>query len=129
MLLLCEFLKAAMATPEESQETVDITQEFNFDEWASSLGLSRKITQILRQEELVSKEALSLLELKDLKELNFPMGTTKIILHDFAKWTTVQSNVTDTVPMELNMQSTSMGSNFGQLEGAGKTLDHLLNDL
>ena len=27
------------------------------------------------------------------------------------------------------MQSTSMGSNFGQLEGAGKTLDHLLNDL
>ena len=27
------------------------------------------------------------------------------------------------------MQSTSMGSNFGQLEGVGKTLDHLLNDL
>lgn len=27
------------------------------------------------------------------------------------------------------MQSTSMGSNFGQLEGADKTLDHLLNDL
>ena len=65
MLLLCEFLKTAMATPEEAQETQDITSEFNFDEWASSLGLSRKITQILRQEELVSKEALSLLELKD----------------------------------------------------------------
>ena len=77
MLLLCEFLKTAMATPEEAQETQDITSEFNFDEWASSLGLSRKITQILRQEELVSKEALSLLELKDLKELNFFHGDYK----------------------------------------------------
>ena len=68
MLLLCEFLKTAMATPEEAQETQDITPEFNCDEWALSLELSRKITQILRQEELVSKEALSLLELKDLKK-------------------------------------------------------------
>ena len=71
MLLLCEFLKTAMATPEEAQEAQDITPEFNFDEWVSSLGLSRKMTHILRQEELVLKEALSLLELKDLKELNF----------------------------------------------------------
>ena len=83
-----------MATPEEAQETQDIIPDFNFNEWASSLGLSRKITQILRQEELVSKEALSLLELKDLKDLNFLMGTTKLILHDIAKWTTVQTNVT-----------------------------------
>ena len=88
-----------MAIPEEAQETQDITPEFNFDECASSIGLSRKITQILHQEELVLKEALSLLELKDLKKLNFPMGTTKIILHDIAKWTTVQTNVTDTVPV------------------------------
>ena len=58
------------------------------------------------------------------------MGTTKIILHDIAKWTTVQTNVTDTVSVtEPNVQSTSLRSNFGQLEGAGKTLDHLLNDL
>ena len=107
-----------MATPEEDQATSYSTPEFNFDEWASSLGLSRKITQILRQEELVSKQALSLLEMKDLKELNFPMGTTKIILHDIAKWTTLQTNVTEIVSVtEPNVQSTSMGSNFGQLEG------------
>ena len=81
MLLFCEFVKADMGTPEEAQYTQDITSEFNFDEWASSLGLSRKITQILCQEDLVSKEALSLLEMKDLKELSFPMGTIKIILH------------------------------------------------
>ena len=119
-----------MATPEEAEATPDLTPEFNFDEWASSLGFGRKITQILRQEELVSKQALSLLELKDLKELNFPMGTTKIILHNIAKWTTVHTNVTETVSVtEPNVQSTSMGNNFGQLEGAGKTLDHLLNDL
>ena len=63
-----------MATPEEAQETQDITSEFNFNEWASSLGLSRKITQILHQEELVSKETLPLLELKDLKNSIFPWG-------------------------------------------------------
>ena len=72
-------------TQEESQETKDITSEFNFDELASSLGLSRKITQVLRQEELVSKETLSLLELKDLKELSFPMGTIQIILITLVK--------------------------------------------
>ena len=38
----------------------------------------------------------------------------------------MQTNVTDTV---TELAKLFYGSNFGQLEGAGKTLDQLLNDL
>lgn len=68
--------------------------EFNFDEWSFSLGLSRKITKVLRQVDLTTKEALSLVELKGVKELNFPMGVTKIVLNDVAKWKTVLTATT-----------------------------------
>ena len=110
-----------MATSEDTHETQDVPTDFNFDEWAISLNLSRKITQVLRQEELTSKEALSLIELKDLKELNFPMGTTKVILSDINKWKIVN------VDTEHNVQTSQTG-NMGQLEGAGKSLDSLLNE-
>ena len=98
-----------------------MSTDFNFDEWTASVSLSRKITQVLPQEELASKEALSLIKLKDLKELNLPMGTTTIILNDINKWQTVN------VDTEQNMQTLYAG-NFGQLVGAGKSLDSLLND-
>ena len=63
-----------MATSEDTRETQDVPTDFNFDEWAASLNLSRKITQVLRQEELTSKEALSLIELKRLKGVEFSYG-------------------------------------------------------
>ena len=63
-----------MATSEDTHETQDVPTDFNFDEWTASVSLNRKITQVLRQEELTSKEALSLIELKDLKEIKFPYG-------------------------------------------------------
>ena len=110
-----------MATSEDTHETQDVPTDFNFDEWAASLNLSRKITQVLRQEELTSKEALSLIELKDLKELNFPMGTTKVIMRDINKWKIVN------VDAEHNVQTSQTG-NMGQLEGSGKSLDSLLNE-
>ena len=110
-----------MASSEDTHETQDVSTDFNFDKWTASLSLSRKITQVLPQEELTSKEALSLIELKDLKELNFPMKTTKIILNDINKWKTVN------VDTEQTMQTLHAG-NMGQLEGAGKSLDSLLND-
>ena len=56
--------------------------KFSFDEWANELGLKGLITQELRKEELATKEALSLLELKDL---NFPLGVIKIIMNGFNK--------------------------------------------
>ena len=110
-----------MATSEDTHETQNVPTEFNFDEWAASLSLSRKITQVLRQEELTSKEALSLVELKDLNELNFPMWTKKVILNDINKWKIVN------VDTEQNVQTSQTG-NMGQLEGAGKSLDSLLNE-
>ena len=56
-----------MATSEDTHETQDVSTDFNFDEWTASLSLSWKITQVLRQEELASEEAISLIKLKDLK--------------------------------------------------------------
>ena len=63
-----------MATSEDTHETQEMPTDFNFDEWTASVSLSRKITQVLRQEELTSKEVLSLIELKDLKEMKFHYG-------------------------------------------------------
>ena len=51
---------ATMATSEYNHETQDVPTDFNFDKWTASLSLSRKIIQVLRQEELTSKQALSL---------------------------------------------------------------------
>ena len=45
---------------EEMPHNSTETESFNFDEWATGLGLSRKVTQILRQEELSSKTSLNL---------------------------------------------------------------------
>ena len=50
--------------------------KFSFDEWANEHGLKGLITQELRKEELATKEALSLVELKDLK-VKFPTWCDK----------------------------------------------------
>ena len=62
------------------------TGNFNFDEWATGLGLSRKVTQILHQEELTSKTALKLIQLKDLKELGLTLRSVKIIENEIHIW-------------------------------------------
>lgn len=56
---------------EETEDT------FNFDEWANNIDLKCPATQILRNEELPSKEMLIFLEQKDMKGLT--MGTIKLI--------------------------------------------------
>ena len=71
---------------EEMPHNSTETESFNFDEWATGLGLSRKVTQILRQEELTSKTALKLIKLKDLKELGLPLGSVKIIENEIHIW-------------------------------------------
>lgn len=100
-----------------SVENNDIvnTEEFNFDEWAKTLGLSRKVIQCLRQEELVRKEALKLVEVADLKSIGLPLGSIKLIMEQVNSWNKSaiiidkESSANDTV-----------------LEAAGKTLDTLL---
>ena len=70
---------------EDGKVTEEPGIDFNFDTWATELGLSRKVTQILRQEELITKRALSLIEMKDLKELGLPLGTIKVIMDELRK--------------------------------------------
>ena len=99
----------------DNEETNTAPPAFNFDDWASSLGLKRPVTQTLRNEELVTKEALLLLEPKDLKELGLTIGSVKIIMNDIDKWKCV------TIIDEKD-------ENAEILDGAGKTFDHLLSD-
>jgi hypothetical protein len=102
------------------QESTEIS-DFNFDEWSSRLGLSRKVTQIMRQEELTSKDVLALLELKDLKELGFPLGTIKLLMREIEQWnTSTIHGETSTVHMANEV------TNDEHLTGAGKVLDDLL---
>ena len=83
-LKFLQFEQTTGSTKENNDVEICVPK-FSFDEWANELGLKGLITQELRKEELVTKEALSLVELKDLKELNFPLGVIKIIMNGFNK--------------------------------------------
>ena len=43
---------------EDGEVIEEPISDFNFDTWATELGLPRKVTQILRPEELTTKRAL-----------------------------------------------------------------------
>ena len=117
-----------MGSTDENNDAEISVPEFSFDEWATELGLKRPITQELRKEELVTKEALSLVELEDLKELNFPLGVIKIIMNAISKWNTKSDNSAP-VPVDKDPSPGPAAGNLNQLDGAGKTLDTLLNDI
>ena len=104
------------------KETVD----FNFESWANSLKLPRKVTQVLRQEELCSKEAISLLEQKDLKELGLPVGCVKLILRDIQLWNGAQSPAVYNQGTEEPAKEGNTPSNEEILNEAGNALDSLL---
>lgn len=96
----------------------DVVEEFNFDEWAGNKKLSRKVTQILRQEELTTKDTLKLLQDSDLKQLGLPLGAVKTIMVEINNWNCVESvDNCDNVHQE----------NVEVLNNAGKTLDALLS--
>ena len=120
-LFICETM--GDSDTEEMPHNSTETESFNFDEWATGLGLSRKVTQILRQEELTSKTALKLIKLKDLKELGLPLGSVKIIENEIHIWNKGQ-NTSD----KLGNSEKDMNINAEILAWAGKTLDVLLND-
>lgn len=110
-----------MAGDDSNETELQVVDEFNFDNWATEIGLTRKVTQILRQEELITKRALCLTELQDLKGLGLPLGTIKVILDEVRKFKDNSENRGDTETMEELQDNTAL------LEGAGKTLDLLLN--
>jgi len=68
------------------EEVVRDNSDFQFDNWAVDLKLPRKVIQQLRQKELVTKEALLLVEESDLKALGLPLGCTKLIIQEIRKW-------------------------------------------
>lgn len=117
-----------MAGEDGDEMGAEEVNDFNFDNWSTEIGLARKVTQLLRQEELTTKRALRLIEMKDLKELGLPLGSIKIIMDEVAKWK-------DTAEIGLVVEDNALielQDNAAHLEGAGKTLDlllkHPLND-
>ncbi|KAH3843103.1 hypothetical protein DPMN_116610 [Dreissena polymorpha] len=98
------------------EEVVSDNSDFQFDNWAEDLKLPGKVIQQLRQEELVTKEALLLVEESDLKALSLPLGCTKLLIQEILKW---KGSVS---PASRNHLSPDAAS----LDGAGKLLNDLL---
>ena len=111
---------------EDGEVIEEPISDFNFDTWATELGLPRKVTQILRQEELTTKRALTLIETKDLKELGLPLGTIKVIMDELSKLKAPLPSGTATDDADTAPIITADKTNF--LAGAGKTLDLLLSE-
>jgi len=109
-----------MASPENSNENEEI-EEFDFEAWTQKLKLSRKVTQILRTEELTTMEALKLLEPSDLRQIGLPLGSARIIMADIKSSSVQQEQPSDT-------NTTQDPENEEILQNAGKTIDMLLSD-
>ena len=121
------YLKRTMSGSDDSVEAEVSAPGFVFDDWVNELGLKCPITHELRKEELVMKEALSLIEYKDLKELNFLLGEIKVIMNSISKWKVKTDSMS--ILADKGPALDAAAGNIGQLEGAGKTLDSLLNDI
>jgi hypothetical protein len=113
---------------------------FEFDMWASDVGLSRKTTHVLRQEELITKESLRLLEVKDAKEFGFPLGQQKLLMAAVSALQppAIANNPAPNTPPEnpLSMQEAGPAAEIltlpdlrhqqAGLDNAGRRLDELL---
>ena len=80
-----ELIYVIKMTDEDVEVIEEPNSDVNFDTWATELGLPHKVTQILRQEELTTKRAITLFETKDLKELGLPLCTIKVIMDELSK--------------------------------------------
>lgn len=61
--------------PENEAET----PEFDFNEWATEIGLNRKTTAKLKQEDLCTERTLALLVSTDIRELGLAIGQRKLL--------------------------------------------------
>ena len=58
---------------------VEEEEEFDLTSWCKDHGITRKTQQTLKKEELTMAGALALLEPRDLRELNIPLGQRKLL--------------------------------------------------
>ena len=91
----------------DNAEIDDSSNEFNFDNWAAKINLPRKVTQTLRQEELISKQLIVLLSETDLKGLGLPLGCVKLITREIQEWETTDSTVSGESQMPIDSSSAS----------------------
>ena len=79
---------------ENGSETVEVPQEFNFEELAEKMELSRKTIKYLRGEELMTIRTISLIEDKDIVMMPLPLGQRKLL-----QMAAQQMKVTTTDPL------------------------------
>ncbi|KAH3880584.1 hypothetical protein DPMN_004501 [Dreissena polymorpha] len=106
---------------ETENESAD---DFNFDAWASDINLNRKVTQILRQEDLCTKDSLKLVNEQELKSIGVPLGSAKLRCKEVLKWTDKQE--TSAPPATATVEPVP---NEVTLDLAGKSLDDLLGQI
>ena len=84
----------------QTEAIVHVNEEnmdnFDFDEWTRKIGLNRKTSAKLRENDLISRRALSLLTEEDAKELEISLGQRKELLFAIKEFnkTTISTNVT-----------------------------------
>ncbi|KAH3774246.1 hypothetical protein DPMN_175622 [Dreissena polymorpha] len=88
-------------------------KQFNLDSWCSELQLSRKVTQILRREDIVTCDVIRLLTESDLKQIGVTLGAIKVIM------TNIKTN--------QDNASSEVVSNHQMLQAAGKAFDNFLS--
>ncbi|KAH3737460.1 hypothetical protein DPMN_044053 [Dreissena polymorpha] len=103
-----------MASNELEISVEDETEKpFNFDSWCSELQLSRKVTQILRQEDIVTWNVIRLLTESDLKQIGMTLGAIKVIMVN------IKTNQDDA--------SSEVGNTDQILQASGEAFDNFLS--
>ncbi len=60
--------------------------DFKFDEWANDIGLTRKTTTILREQDLVAKSALVLVSEVEMSKIGLTLGQFKVLMAAIVKF-------------------------------------------
>ena len=138
-------------TNTDAQNTGTSTEQvFNFEDWCRDFGLSRKTTQTLRQEELLSKRTLLMLNEEDIASFGLPLGQKKLLVQgvaDLKGHSAATSNATceqstqmsaqndqpqerdlgQTAPADSDFNLRTLRQQNSELLTAGKTFNELFN--
>ena len=91
--------------------------EFNFDQWVSDLGLTRKVEKVLRAEEMTTKKVLVLMDQGDVMSLTLPLGQRKLLWSGIQDLQGSKPNHITGGPLPANLEPEAADTNQGQRLG------------
>jgi len=101
----------------------NISDDFPFDEWARKVGLNRKTTAILRDNDLVSKVALSLIAEVDVVDIGLTLGQRKVLVSAIQEFKACDKTSMVDRPQSTVLHQDSVGQNVET------TLDQLITSM